>query len=67
MTLGSEFGWANALPDSDAQVDLTINGTQVKFSGAGYHDKVSEHAISKSLFSHDSGHRTGALGRPTKS
>ncbi|EKM52086.1 uncharacterized protein PHACADRAFT_128256 [Phanerochaete carnosa HHB-10118-sp] len=38
--LGSApFGWANALPDANANVDVVINGTRIKFSGAGYHDK----------------------------
>ncbi|EKM52035.1 uncharacterized protein PHACADRAFT_150957 [Phanerochaete carnosa HHB-10118-sp] len=40
--LGSApFGWANAVPDANANVDIVINGTEVKFSGAGYHDKAS--------------------------
>jgi hypothetical protein len=33
-------GWANAVPDADAVVDLTINGRKLSFSGVGYHDKV---------------------------
>ncbi|GJE91670.1 hypothetical protein PsYK624_078200 [Phanerochaete sordida] len=36
---GPDFGWANAVPDANAQVDFNFNGTKVKFSGAGYHDK----------------------------
>jgi hypothetical protein len=31
--------WANAVPDADAAVDLTIGDTKVKFAGRGYHDK----------------------------
>lgn len=41
LHLGPSFGWANALPDANAQVDFVINGTKVTFSGVGYHDKVS--------------------------
>ncbi|THG98946.1 hypothetical protein EW026_g3325 [Hermanssonia centrifuga] len=37
--LGPDFGWNNAVPDADARVDLTINGSRLKFSGSGYHDK----------------------------
>ncbi|KAL6801484.1 hypothetical protein J3E68DRAFT_447531 [Trichoderma sp. SZMC 28012] len=33
-------GWANAVPDAYASVDLVINGTKLQFSdGIGYHDK----------------------------
>jgi hypothetical protein len=35
------LGWANAVPDAVGLVDLTVNGTNVKFSGAGYHDSKS--------------------------
>ena len=31
--------WSNAVPDAVGAVDLVINGTEVKFEGAGYHDK----------------------------
>jgi hypothetical protein len=31
--------WANAVPDAQALIDLTINGTSLKFDGVGYHDK----------------------------
>ncbi|KAK9373192.1 uncharacterized protein V1513DRAFT_403720 [Lipomyces chichibuensis] len=33
------FGWANAVPDSVANVDLTLFGEKFTFSGRGYHDK----------------------------
>ncbi|KAK9423297.1 putative Hydroxyneurosporene synthase protein [Seiridium unicorne] len=32
-------GWANAVPDGDAEVYYVVNGTEIKFSGVGYHDK----------------------------
>ena len=31
-------GWANAIPDANTEVSLTINGTAVRFTGSGYHD-----------------------------
>ncbi|ETS74715.1 hypothetical protein PFICI_13199 [Pestalotiopsis fici W106-1] len=31
--------WANAVPDSYASVDLLVNGTELSFSGSGYHDQ----------------------------
>lgn len=31
--------WSNAIPDAVSEVDLVINGTEIKFEGAGYHDK----------------------------
>lgn len=34
------FGWSNAVPNAKATVKMTINGTQLQFTGAGYHDKV---------------------------
>ncbi|EKM52038.1 uncharacterized protein PHACADRAFT_262489 [Phanerochaete carnosa HHB-10118-sp] len=40
LVLGTApFGWANALPDANASVDIVINGTQVNFTGVGYHDQ----------------------------
>ncbi|KAI0122206.1 hypothetical protein F4814DRAFT_438298 [Daldinia grandis] len=33
------LGWANAVPDADATLDLTIGGEHVKFTGNGYRDK----------------------------
>ena len=32
-------GWANAIPDSNAVVDLTVSGEKLTFTGYGYHDK----------------------------
>ncbi|KIW17327.1 hypothetical protein PV08_04519 [Exophiala spinifera] len=32
-------GWANSIPDSNAVVDLTVNGERLAFTGYGYHDK----------------------------
>ncbi|KAB5545590.1 hypothetical protein GE09DRAFT_1061033 [Coniochaeta sp. 2T2.1] len=31
--------WSNAVPDAVGVVDLVVNGTYIKFEGAGYHDK----------------------------
>ncbi|KIM96949.1 hypothetical protein OIDMADRAFT_44425 [Oidiodendron maius Zn] len=39
MQVGPGLGWSNALPDSKAQVDLTLNGTALSFAGVGYHDQ----------------------------
>ncbi|KAF5385702.1 hypothetical protein D9757_003548 [Collybiopsis confluens] len=39
MELLPHVGWANAIPDAHAIVELEINGTRVSFSGVGYHDK----------------------------
>lgn len=36
-------GWANAIPDSVAEVYFNINGTEVQFTGSGYHDSKSSH------------------------
>ncbi|KAH6974316.1 hypothetical protein BKA56DRAFT_449319, partial [Ilyonectria sp. MPI-CAGE-AT-0026] len=33
------IGWANAVPDSEASVDIKIGDYHVKFGGYGYHDK----------------------------
>ncbi|KIW16895.1 hypothetical protein PV08_04085 [Exophiala spinifera] len=32
-------GWVNVMPAASASVDVTILGTQMQFSGNGYHDK----------------------------
>jgi hypothetical protein len=32
-------GWANAVPDADASVNLIVNGTEISYQGIGYHDK----------------------------
>ncbi|KAJ7225045.1 hypothetical protein C8J57DRAFT_1440143 [Mycena rebaudengoi] len=39
MVVAPNIGWANALPDAAATVDLTVGGTRLAFKGAGYHDK----------------------------
>ncbi|KAJ5919305.1 hypothetical protein N7466_010248 [Penicillium verhagenii] len=33
------IGWASLVPDSVGNVDLTIQGSTLKFQGRGYHDK----------------------------
>lgn len=33
------MGWSNAVPDSDATVEFTIDGSPLLFKGFGYHDK----------------------------
>ncbi|KAK5132436.1 hypothetical protein LTR08_009047 [Meristemomyces frigidus] len=33
------IGWANAVPDAVAHVHFHINGTELAFTGPGYHDK----------------------------
>ncbi|KAJ4490640.1 hypothetical protein J3R30DRAFT_3694346 [Lentinula aciculospora] len=38
MQLLPNVGWANAVPDSRATVQLEINGQNVSFTGSGYHD-----------------------------
>ncbi|KAI0470591.1 hypothetical protein GGR56DRAFT_135789 [Xylariaceae sp. FL0804] len=32
-------GWANAIPDSATEVYFNVNGTEVRFTGPGYHDQ----------------------------
>ncbi|KIK69531.1 hypothetical protein GYMLUDRAFT_33904 [Collybiopsis luxurians FD-317 M1] len=39
MEIVPHVGWANAIPDAHAVVELKVNGTHVAFSGSGYHDK----------------------------
>ena len=33
-------GWANAIPDAETTVNVTIFGSELSFVGTGYHDKV---------------------------
>ncbi|KAL2876525.1 hypothetical protein SGCOL_008334 [Colletotrichum sp. CLE4] len=33
LQIAKNFGWANAVPDSDAVVDLIVGGEQVKYTG----------------------------------
>ena len=40
MEISPHIGWANAVPDAIAIVDLSIGGTELSFVGSGYHDKV---------------------------
>ncbi|GJE99301.1 hypothetical protein PsYK624_155540 [Phanerochaete sordida] len=37
--LSPGLGWANAIPDADATVNLLVLGNPVVFTGIGYHDK----------------------------
>ncbi|MCJ1400030.1 hypothetical protein MMC11_003233 [Xylographa trunciseda] len=39
MAIMPGVGWANAMPDATTDVELHVNGTTVKFTGVGYHDK----------------------------
>jgi hypothetical protein len=32
------LGWAIGLSDAVATVDLVVNGTEIQFTGVGYHD-----------------------------
>jgi hypothetical protein len=41
MEVMPHIGWSNAIPDAKADIDLSVNGTRVKFSGVGYHDSKS--------------------------
>ncbi|KAF5364721.1 hypothetical protein D9757_012491 [Collybiopsis confluens] len=38
MAVMPSVGWANAVPDSQATVQLEINGQNITFTGSGYHD-----------------------------
>lgn len=40
MALAPKFGFANAVPDGSAKVDLVLNGSSLSFTGIGYHDHV---------------------------
>ncbi|KAF9020615.1 RFC1-domain-containing protein [Hymenopellis radicata] len=40
MAVGPNIGWANAVPDAAATVDMMVGGTRLTFKGAGYHDKT---------------------------
>ncbi|KAI0340663.1 hypothetical protein BDW22DRAFT_1360088 [Trametopsis cervina] len=39
LALGQYLGWFNAVPAASAHVDINVGGTQLTFSGHGYHDK----------------------------
>ncbi|KAJ7780862.1 hypothetical protein DFH07DRAFT_1023032 [Mycena maculata] len=36
--LFTQLGWAATIPGSVSEVDMTINGTRLSFTGQGYHD-----------------------------
>lgn len=40
MALAPKFGFANAIPDGNAKVNLVLNGSSLAFTGIGYHDQV---------------------------
>ncbi|KAJ7318403.1 hypothetical protein DFH08DRAFT_892483 [Mycena albidolilacea] len=39
LLVGPNIGWANAVPDANASVDLVVGGVPLKFGGSGYADK----------------------------
>ncbi|KAJ7445634.1 hypothetical protein FB451DRAFT_1412657 [Mycena latifolia] len=39
MEAAAGLGWASAVPDADATVELTIGRTKLAFAGLAYHDK----------------------------
>jgi hypothetical protein len=41
MELMPNVGWSNALPDAVSEVQLTVNGTKIDFTGVGYHDSMT--------------------------
>jgi hypothetical protein len=41
MMVAPQIGWANAVPDAAADVDMILGGTRVAYKGVGYHDKVN--------------------------
>lgn len=49
LEVSPEIGWANAMPDANATVNMVIQGRTLNFTGVGYHDKVRMH------FYHSSG------------
>lgn len=44
------LGWANAVANSNAVVNLSILGETLHFSGTGYHDKVSKQIFELSMY-----------------
>jgi hypothetical protein len=48
LLVAPHIGWSNAIPDADAEVDLTVLGSKLKFKGSAYHDKVSPHHLTQS-------------------
>ncbi|KAK2848559.1 hypothetical protein FQN49_005602 [Arthroderma sp. PD_2] len=39
MQVSPHVGWANAIPDGNASVDMEIAGSKLRFHGSAYHDK----------------------------
>ncbi|KAJ6617202.1 hypothetical protein B0H10DRAFT_1914609 [Mycena sp. CBHHK59/15] len=39
MEVAPHVGWSNAIPDAVSEVNLSIGGTKLAFTGSGYHDK----------------------------
>ena len=37
MEVMPNLGWSNAVPDAVADVNLVVNGTEVRFEGVGNH------------------------------
>ncbi|KAJ7612769.1 hypothetical protein FB45DRAFT_939744 [Roridomyces roridus] len=57
LEVGPHIGWANAVPDSSAVVNLEINGAGLAFTGTGYHDKNwSDQPFTKNVASWYWGH-----------
>ncbi|KAK9454614.1 hypothetical protein V1511DRAFT_460829 [Dipodascopsis uninucleata] len=38
-SVAAHIGWVNVIPDANSTVELTQNGTDIAFTGYGYHDK----------------------------
>jgi hypothetical protein len=46
MSIMPNVGWSNAIPDAVSEVHLIVNGTEVNFSGVGYHDSTAPNFFS---------------------
>lgn len=40
MEVAPTIGWSNAVPDAVGDVDIEVLGSELKFTGVAYHDKV---------------------------
>lgn len=40
MQILPNIGWSNAIPGAVGKVNLDVNGTDVSFTGVGYHDST---------------------------
>lgn len=40
MEVGPNIGWSNAIPDAEGEIDFTIDGSKLSFTGVAYHDQV---------------------------